>query len=375
LYDVGAAVPKRPARNTFLVFNGLTYPGKFIRGLAYRLATGIDLNPNRDYSGGMETVRFFDGLGLTARDGASELSERGSSHATSPPAVLAPASASSTVNAGRGSDRSDLWVATVLAHEPDGEESFNDDRLNSLVVAINKVNANRAGAGIILFPAGWFSAGADEPKVLFPWLEAEVCRVLAAEGYPGIVCVGVDGRGMRDQIGVALNAQGIVAVARKFHPTADEQGWLATADDPWRHEDSKPRTFTLGNYRFYMCVCYDIFGIPQRGLNNPGVDAVLDLVHRFRPRGSGQSGDVDFARKGLAGASSQWACPVFAAVVFQGRPVPAKWPSGVLRVPTDQSVRTWRYDQNLIQPSAVLTAAPGLIVKIYAIRGSGRSAV
>jgi hypothetical protein len=39
LYDAGAAVPKRPAKSTFLLFHGKNYPAKFIRGLAYRIAT------------------------------------------------------------------------------------------------------------------------------------------------------------------------------------------------------------------------------------------------------------------------------------------------------------------------------------------------
>src|SRR6266508_1121425 len=64
LYDSGAAVPTRTARNTFLLLNNKSYPAKFIRGLAYRLATGIKLDPNRDYSGGLETVKFFQGLSL-----------------------------------------------------------------------------------------------------------------------------------------------------------------------------------------------------------------------------------------------------------------------------------------------------------------------
>ena len=54
MYDSGAARPKRPARSTFLLFNGKIYPAKFIRGLAYRLATGVELDPNVDYSGGTE---------------------------------------------------------------------------------------------------------------------------------------------------------------------------------------------------------------------------------------------------------------------------------------------------------------------------------
>ena len=67
MYDSGAAIPKRPAQSTFLLFDGRTYPAKFIRGLAYRIATGIELDPSRDYSGGVPTVRFFENLGLTTR--------------------------------------------------------------------------------------------------------------------------------------------------------------------------------------------------------------------------------------------------------------------------------------------------------------------
>src|SRR5207248_323499 len=83
MYDAGAAQPKRPAQSTFLLLNGKTYPAKFIRGLAYRLATGVELDPNRDYSGGAETARFFQGLGLATQQGPT----------SSPPALAATATA------------------------------------------------------------------------------------------------------------------------------------------------------------------------------------------------------------------------------------------------------------------------------------------
>ena len=70
MYDAGTAVPKWPAKSTFLLLSGKTYPAKFIRGLAHRLATGVELDPVRDYAGGMETVRFFRGLGLSTRHGS-----------------------------------------------------------------------------------------------------------------------------------------------------------------------------------------------------------------------------------------------------------------------------------------------------------------
>lgn len=60
-----------------------------------------------------------------------------------------------------------------------------------------------------------------------------------------------------------------------------------------------------------MAVCYDSFGIKKQQLKNPGIDAVLDLVHRFHPIGEESSGDVLFAKHGFAGASKHWRCPTF----------------------------------------------------------------
>lgn len=69
LYDTGDIHPKRAARSTFLHLDNRIYPAKFVRGHAYFLATGIKLDPNREYSGGQETVRFFSKLGLRTSSG------------------------------------------------------------------------------------------------------------------------------------------------------------------------------------------------------------------------------------------------------------------------------------------------------------------
>jgi very-short-patch-repair endonuclease len=63
-YDAGEDRPTHPARTTFLIRNGERYPAKFIRGLAYEIATGDKLGSN-DYSGGLETVRFLSALGFS----------------------------------------------------------------------------------------------------------------------------------------------------------------------------------------------------------------------------------------------------------------------------------------------------------------------
>jgi very-short-patch-repair endonuclease len=64
LYDAGAEEPARAGRSTFLLFRDRRYPAKFIRGLAYRCATGDELDPD-DYGGGLETATFLRRLGLT----------------------------------------------------------------------------------------------------------------------------------------------------------------------------------------------------------------------------------------------------------------------------------------------------------------------
>ena len=63
-YDSRDRPPKRAAKNTFLLIGDKRYPAKFIRGLAYEIATGHELGSG-DYSGGAETVRFFEALGLS----------------------------------------------------------------------------------------------------------------------------------------------------------------------------------------------------------------------------------------------------------------------------------------------------------------------
>ena len=63
-YDSGDRQPKVAAKNTFLLLGSKRYPAKFIRGLAYEIATGHKLGSG-DYSGGAETVRFFTALGFS----------------------------------------------------------------------------------------------------------------------------------------------------------------------------------------------------------------------------------------------------------------------------------------------------------------------
>ena len=51
------------ARSTYLIYEGKKYPAKHIRGMAYREAFGVEIGKD-EYTGGMETVRFFERLGF-----------------------------------------------------------------------------------------------------------------------------------------------------------------------------------------------------------------------------------------------------------------------------------------------------------------------
>jgi hypothetical protein len=70
--DAGEVTCRNPARNTFIRFRERNYPAKFIRGVAYEIATGKRLNPNTDFSGGRETVNFFTKIGFQVQYGPSK---------------------------------------------------------------------------------------------------------------------------------------------------------------------------------------------------------------------------------------------------------------------------------------------------------------
>jgi predicted amidohydrolase len=165
-----------------------------------------------------------------------------------------------------------------------------------------------------------------------------------------------------------MDKTGIIGAARKFYPTGEERDWIAFAPSHVAQESGLPRTFTVGGSTFYVAVCYDTFGIHHQELENPGVDGVLVLAHQFNRRGDGGSGDVDFARKGLAGAARQWECPVFGAAVFNNRPVPDRWPSGIIWNQGDTSVKNWKYTDNPLVPEVVQLSQPeldGVVVRLF----------
>jgi len=256
----------------------------------------------------------------------------------------------------------DTWIATAVL---ESHRSYdNDMRLEELALIVRDTLKHCSGPGLILFPGGQFKTGMNEAKTIYGWVEKELTKIIKSSGRDLAICVGIDGSipgerlSPRDQIGLAITSEGIVARGRKFAPTKDEASVIRTAEDFLSTEDGLSRIFVFHGKRYYLAVCYDTCGISNSRHDNPGCDAILNYVHSFEPRGEGPSGDVQFARKVFSGASKRWNVPVYASVVFFRRNIPDTWPSGVLwNQDRHMSVSKWSYSHNPISPKKRLNVS------------------
>jgi len=260
------------------------------------------------------------------------------------------------------------WIATVLMESTDQYgRTNNEERLKTLLEVIKKTTPKTTGSGVILFPAGYFQIGRFRPtyKKYRPWITHIKKALALIKNRRIIICFGIDGRfntknplkSPKDQIALAIDRTGIIAAARKFHPTKSEKNEIELADSYLKREQNKPRIFKVNGKKFYMAVCFDVFGIRQRGLPNPGVDGILNPIHKFTARCQCEweickcgatSGEVYFARHGMAGASMKWGVHVYGSVVFFERNIPEQWPSGVLVGGKSRNMKVWKYEDNFL---------------------------
>lgn len=253
------------------------------------------------------------------------------------------------------SGRKDLngWVATVILQSNSDEHYSNDDRMAELSTIVDCIVKETSGDGVILFPGGWFCTDEKEPRTIYGWVEKQIKNILEKTKPHIFVCIGIDGSMGADcgntQIGLAVDRDGVNAIGRKFHPAPQERGLVELAPNYLSDEDGKSRIFELNGVKYFMCVCYDTYGIRHLDLLNPDVDVVLNLVHCFYPVGEGPAGISFFTRHGFAGASRQWKCPVFGTAVFFNRSIPDNWPTGVYWNQGDNSTRDWSYAYNPVK--------------------------
>ena len=234
-------------------------------------------------------------------------------------------------------------IVTVVLQSSVQLTTDNDNRLQILKDVVEKY---RDKSEVILFPAGYFDYKKyDENQIIK--VADDVRKILEEFSTGAVVCFGIDCKNGKDQLAVAVNRNEILAMGRKFYPTKeDKKEEINKAEQFNDMEMGFTRIFKTCDKRFYIAVCYDCFGIRHRGIENPGVDAVLVLVHRFCKRGEGPSGNAYFARSGFAGAFKQWNCPVFGTAVFYDREIPPDWPTGIRCENTEISIRSFKYSDN-----------------------------
>jgi len=229
----------------------------------------------------------------------------------------------------------------------------NKTRMELLLAVTRRVGSMIHCDGVILFPAGYFNAGQGEANAILPWVGREIGSNLAGSEQNIVICVGIDGwvqaQMPRDQLVVAIGKQGVKALGRKFYPTKRERGKIHFANNHLLEEQGYSRIFSLNTRRYYIAVCYDVFGIKRLALTNPEVGAILNCVHGFYLPKQGAAGVSLFTRHGFAGASKQWGCPVFGTAVFFNRSVPKDWPSGVYWNQGSKSTKEWAYSDNPIK--------------------------
>lgn len=258
-----------------------------------------------------------------------------------------------------------ITIATACIHSPSSTAASYSDRTGLLDNIITKAGKL---ADIIILPAGFYTTR-RKPDKMYCEVENHIKDYLTKMSLDTTICFGIDGRGGKDQIGLAINKKGMISIARKFYPTIKEYN-IKIADNHISIEDGISRIFPIKDRNFYLAICYDSYGIRKKHLSNPSVQGIINLVHRFDPFGEGTSGDVYFAKYGFAGSSKQWECPTFGATTFFKREIPDRWPTGVMWNQGEKSVQNWKYTDNGITQTSKMNLSYGsedTLIKMYCI--------
>lgn len=226
------------------------------------------------------------------------------------------------------------WIATVTLETPLGTSPrSNDERVDELKQIVERVTNQKAGDGIVVFPAGWLTTGPDKAVSIAPGIAHEIQVHLRSIPGSVVVVLGIDGRkdrkgNDRDQIALAVTRDGLIAAGAKFNPTVDDRknGLI-----PARFNDlllGKERVFSRKGKRYLVAVCYDVAGGHHHTIpgSSKRFDVILNPVHKF------EQGDalVEWVRKTAGAESRLWDCPIFGAVKFiNGYPVQELWKPGI----------------------------------------------
>ncbi len=229
---------------------------------------------------------------------------------------------------------------------------FNErfDWLESIII---ENLSNDIDVDIYVLPAQFLYIQ-DSTKEFFEWAIEGITSLLTDLSCKSVICLGFDGLDGDEQLGIACNKDSCLAVGRKFHHMKDSISDIVLSKSFLELENGYSRVFELKGIKFYIAVCYDIYGINHNEIENPGIDVILNVIHGFGKSGAG-SDESGFARKGLAGASQRWKCPVFGAANFTDRAIAENWPTGVFFDDSTVKRNSLTYEDIRIEPIGVYT--------------------
>lgn len=331
--DLNGVPNNRQSTKYRLMYNGRTYPPKYLVSIANKYVNGNVLEPY-EFSGGKESNEFLMSLGFEIKKYNDKSIDN---------------------------KQSTILIGTCCI---ESYKSINNTKRENLLLQLIELLNDKLD--LLLLPAGFFEFD-YKPNDINDLFVNEIQEYLRLLDSKMVVCYGIDGRSNTDQIGVAINKEGLLSAGRKFYHTDNS---IQLADNYKSKELGKERIFQIENKKFYIAICYDGFRIRKENLKNPGVDVILNLVHGFNPSGEGGSGDVYFARHSFAGASKQWGCPIFGAAVFERRVISKNWPTGVLWNQGDKSTQNWSYNKNPMTPINEISFSgkdEKALIRIYSI--------
>lgn len=243
-------------------------------------------------------------------------------------------------------------IITILLKSFDKLDFFEGYKFNLLKDVINQAILLSKDKDIIVLPAGLFTVGYDISSEKSLEICNKISKQIKSSSKDILITFGIDSVSSKNQLAFAVSKDGLIACGRKFYPTKDEKSKIIVAKSPFEIELEKSRIISWNNKLIYLALCYDSFGL--KDYKNPNIDIILNFIHGFNKIGEGHSGDVYFAKYGLAKSSLHWNCKTFASCCYFQRDIPKNWPTGVELKDKNIDLKNWTYDNNLIKPKDII---------------------
>ena len=214
--NIDGVPDKRKAKMYNLKYNDKLYPPKYLISVANEIINGKEMLSS-EFSGGKETNTFLEKLGFE---------------------IIKPKNYD---------NNDDLKIATVILQNDNDIAPVNKERIKYLGDILSRKNK----LDVILFPAGFFYIGKFNMNIITEICDS-VSEILEQLECNTVLCFGIDCNNGVDQLAVAVNRFGIVAIGRKFYPTSEEKGIIKKANSFDGLEMGYSRKFKVKNKNIYL---------------------------------------------------------------------------------------------------------------------------